>query len=185
MKAINTPATKTLRILDNIMEGNPEWFAKDEHHSASLEFARVGGEYEIITAKFYGNSAHVRKLNFTDIEDALGYLASNRYYNVANKPDEQEQLEVTSRKGDPSPIAEFIGKKLLFYESWNGSFCNITIEQVEQHDDSVIFTGANSYGEKSKIYINDYLIQELLEIGYAESHQEIDHCDVVNRWNIK
>ena len=42
MKATNITASKTLRILNNIIEGYTEWFAKDEHHSASLEYSRIG-----------------------------------------------------------------------------------------------------------------------------------------------
>ena len=93
MKTINTPATKALRILDNIMEGDTEWFAKDEHHSASLEYSRVGGDFEIITAKFYGTGAKVRKLNFTDIDEALGYLAHNHYYNVTGHAEEGHEID--------------------------------------------------------------------------------------------
>ena len=93
MKAINNPTSKALAILDNIMEGHIEWFAKDEHHSASLEYSRVGGDYEIISAKFYGTGAKVRKLNFTDIEDALGYLAHNHFYNVAGHAEEGHAID--------------------------------------------------------------------------------------------
>lgn len=184
MKAINTPTSKALRILDNIMEGYPEWFAKDEHHSASLEYSRVGGDYEIITAKFYGTGAKVRKLNFTDIDDALGYLASNHYYNVAGNPTEEQPTEETQAAEQASPFADLIGRKLLTYDSWNGSSCNITIEEAVQEADSVHFTGTNSYGGKSGIYVDNELLPTLIKTGRAERHQEIDHCDVRKSWKL-
>ena len=178
MKAINTPTSKALRIFDNIMEGYTEWFTKDEHHSASLEFSRIGGDYEIITAKFYGTGVKVRKLNFTDIDEALGYLASNHYYNVAGNPTEEPQLEPAS------PFAHLIGRKLHIYDSWNGSSCNITIEEAEQGTDSVHFTGTNSYGGKSGIYVDNELLSTLIKTGKAERSQEIEHCDVKIIWNL-
>ena len=150
MKEINTPTSKVLRILDNIMEGDTEWFAKDEHHSASLEYSRIGGDYEIITAKFYGTGVKVRKLNFTDIDEALGYL----------------------------------GRKLYTYDSWNGSSCNITIEGAEQESNSVRFTGTNSYGGKSGIYVDNELLPTLIKTGKAERSREIDHCDVKTVWSL-
>ena len=134
MKAINTPTSKALRIFDNIMEGYTEWFTKDEHHSASLEFSRIGGDYEIITAKFYGTGVKVRKLHI--------------------------------------------------YDSWNGSSCNITIEEAEQGTDSVHFTGTNSYGGKSGIYVDNELLPTLIKTGKAERSQEIEHCDVKIIWNL-
>lgn len=184
MKAINTPTSKALRILDNIMEGDTEWFAKDEHHSASLEYSRVGGDYEIITAKFYGTGAKVRKLNFTSIEDVLGYLAHNHYYNVAGNPTEEEPAEEPTTAEPASPFADLIGRKLLAYNSWNGSSCNITIEEVEQSGDEIQFTGTNSYGGKSGICVDKELIPTLIETGSAERRHEIDHCDVKKTWRL-
>lgn len=139
MKAINNPTSKALRILDNIMKGYAEWFAKDEHHSASLEYSRVGGDYEIITAKFYGTGAKVRKLNFTDIDDALGYLAHNHYYNVAAYPTDEEPAEEPATTEPASPFADLIGRKLHTYDSWNGSSCCITIEEAEQEPTRIQF----------------------------------------------
>ena len=94
MKAKNTTTNKALRILENIMEGYPEWFAKDGHHSASLEYTVTVDDYEIITAKFYETGTTVRKLNFVDIDDALSYLASNHYYNVAGFRNSNEKHRV-------------------------------------------------------------------------------------------
>ena len=183
MKAINTIVSKSLRILDNIMEGYTEWFVKDEHHSASLEYTRTGGDYEIITAKFYGTGATVRKLNFIDIDDALGYLANNHYYNVACNPAE-EQVDKQPVTEPASPFAEIIGRKLHSYDSWNGSSCNITIETAEKTTDSVHFTGTNSYGGKSGIYVDNDLVQTLIQTGYAERRREIDHCSVKTTWKL-
>lgn len=183
MKAINTPTSKALRILDNIMEGYTEWFAKDEHHSASLEYSRVGGDNEIFTAKFYGTGAHVRKLNFVDIDDALGYLANNHYYNVASNPTEERAAEMSSAK-PASPFDELIGRKLYSYDSWNGSSCNITIEEAKQETDSVHFVGTNSYGGKSGIYVDNELLPILIKTGKAERSREIDHCNVTTRWKL-
>lgn len=183
MNTTKTTASKALRILDNIMEGYTECFAKDEHHSASLEYTRTGGDYEIITAKFYGTGATVRKLNFVDIDDALGYLTSNHYYNVASNPAEK-QLDEEPTTEPASPFAELIGKKLHTYDSWNGSSCNITIETAEQTTDSVHFTGTNSYGGKSGIFVDNDLVQTLIQTGYAERHREIDHCSVKTSWKL-
>lgn len=186
MKATNTPTSKALRILDNIMEGNSEWFAKDEHHSASLEYARVGGDYEIITAKFYGTGVTVRKLNFVDIDDALGYLASNHYYNVAGfrNPNEEPQPEPEQTTEPASPYAELVGKKLHTYDSWNGSSCTITIEYSEPESGGRRFIGANSYGGQSGIYVPDDMLASLIETGKAEATQEIDHCTVRKTWTL-
>lgn len=171
---------KALRILDNIMEGCPEWFAKDEHHSASLEYSRVGGDYEIFTAKFYGAGATVRKLNFFDIDDALGYLTSNRYYNVASNPAEEPELATEPE----SAYAGLVGAKLHTYDSWNGSSCTITIEDSEPQTNGRRFTGTNSYGGKSEIYVPDNLLPKLIETGEAEMKQEIDHCTVRTTWTL-
>lgn len=184
MKAINTPTSKVLRILDNIMEGDTEWFAKDEHHSASLEYSRIGGDYEIITAKFYGTGVKVRKLNFTDIDETLGYLGHNHYYNVAGNPTEEEPAEEPATTEPASPFADLIGRKLYTYDSWNGSSCNITIEGAEQESNSVRFTGTNSYGGKSGIYVDNELLPTLLKTGKAERSREIDHCDVKTSWSL-
>lgn len=167
MKAINNPTSKALAILDNIMEGYTEWFAKDEHHSASLEYSRVGGDYEIITAKFYGTGAKVRKLNFTDIDDALGYLSHNHYYNVAGNPTEEEPAEELATAEPASPFADLIGRKLHTYDSWNGSSCSITIEEAEQ-----------------EIYVDNELLPTLIKTGHAEESHEIDHCDVKRSWSL-
>ena len=168
------------------MEGYSEWFAKDEHHSASLEYTRVGGDYEIITAKFYGTGATVRKLNFVDIDDALGYLASNHYYNVAGfkNPNEDKKPELESTDEPASPFDELIGRKLYSYDSWNGSSCNITIEEAKQDTDSVHFVGTNSYGGKSGIYVDNELLPTLIKTGEAERSREIDHCNVTTRWKL-
>lgn len=180
MKAINTPTSKALRILDNIMERHTEWFAKDEHHSASLEYSRVGGDCEIFTAKFYGTGAKVRKLNFTDIDDALGYLASNHYYNVASNPQEQPEEPATTEPA--SPYADFIGKKLHSYDSWYGEARTVKIESATEEDKGVRFKGAN--GCRDTIYVGKEYIAELREKGRAEQHQEVDHCDVKTSWTI-
>lgn len=185
MKATNTSTSKALRILDNIMEGYPEWFAKDEHHSASLEYSRVGGDYEIITAKFYGTGAKVRKLNFTDIDDAIGYLGHNHYYNVAGNPTEEEPAEEPATTEPASPFADLIGRKLHTYDSWYGSSCTITIEDSEPETNGRRFTGTNSYGGKSGIYVPDDLLPKLIETGEAEMKQEIDHCTVRTTWTLK
>lgn len=184
MKAINNPTSKALAILDNIMEGYTEWFAKDEHHSASLEYSRVGGDYEIITAKFYGTGATVRKLNFTDIDDALGYLAHNHYYNVAGNPTEEEPAEEPATAEPASPFAELIGRKLHTYDSWNGSSCCITIEEAEQETNAVRFIGTNSCRGKSEIYVDNELLPTLIKTGHAEESHEIDHCDVKRSWSL-
>lgn len=184
MKAINTPTSKALRILDNIMEGDTEWFAKDEHHSASLEYSRVGGDFEIITAKFYGTGVKVRKLNFTDIDDALGYLAHNHYYNVAGNPTDEEPAEEPATAEPASPFADLIGRKLHRYDSWYGSSCDITIEEAKQERDSVYFTGTDSYGGKSGIYVDNELLPTLIKTGSTERSQEVDHCDVKVRWSL-
>ena len=178
MKAINTPTSKALRILDNIMEGHPEWFAKDEHHSASLEYSRVGGDCEIFTAKFYGTGAKVRKLNFTDIDDALGYLASNHYYNVASNPAEEPEPATEPE----SAYAELVGAKLHTYDTWNGNSCAITIEDSKPGANGRRFTGTNNYGGKSIIYVPDDLLPKLIKTGEAEMKQEIDHCTVKTKW---
>lgn len=186
MKAINTPTSKALRILDNIMEGDTEWFVKDEHHSASLEYTRIKGDYEIFTAKFYGTGAHVRKLNFVDIDDALGYLASNHYYNVASNPAEEESEEPATAE-PASPFAELIGRKLHTYDSWNGSSTTIAIETIEHLVDhcSIKFTGTNSWGKEESVYIDECFIPELILTGEAERKQEIDHCDVRTTWTLQ
>lgn len=184
MKAINTTTSKALRILDNIMEGDTEWFAKDEHHSASLEYNRVGGDFEIITAKFYGTGAKARKLNFTDIDEALGYLAHNHYYNVAGNPTEEESAEEPVTTEPASPFADLIGRKLHTYDSWAGSSCNITIEEAEQETNAVRFIGTNSYGGKSGIYVDNELLPTLIKTGHAEESHEIDHCNVKRSWNL-
>lgn len=188
MKAITTTASKALRILDNIMEGCTEWFAKDEHHSASLEYSRVGGDYEIITAKFYGTGATVRKLKFVDIDDALGYLASNHYYNVAGNPAEEPKPEVEPEpEAKPAPYSELIGMKLHKYDTWNGGSTTITIETTEHSADSssVKFTGTNNWGKEESIYIAECLIPELILTGGAELKQEIDHCTVRKTWTLQ
>lgn len=79
---------KTLRIFENIMEGYPEWFIKDEDNYASLEFRRGHRENDIYTLKLR-SMAHslVTTLVFSDIDDALGYLESNRFFNVLRKPE--------------------------------------------------------------------------------------------------
>ena len=180
MKAINNPTSKALAILDNIMEGYTEWFAKDEHHSASLEYSRVGGDYEIITAKFYETGAKVRKLHFTDIDDALGYLAHNHYYNVAGNPTKEEPATTEPA----SPFADLIGRKLHTYDSWNGNSYYITIEGAEQETNAVRFIGTNSYGGKSGIYVDNELLPTLMKTGHAEETDEIDHCDVKRSWSL-
>lgn len=184
MKAINTSTSKALRILDNIMEGDTEWFAKDEHHSASLEYSRVGGDYEIITAKFYGTGAKVRKLNFTDIEDALGYLGHNHYYNVARNPTEEEPAEESATAEPASPFADLIGRKLHTYNSWDGITHTITIEAAEQLKDSVRFTGKGDWERQTEIYVDNKHLPTLIKTGKAERHQEIDHCDVKTSWSL-
>lgn len=178
MKATNITASKTLRILNNIIEGYTEWFAKDEHHSASLEYSRIGGDYEIFTAKFYGTGASVRKLNFVDIDDAIGYLDSNRYYNVASNPAEESEPATEPE----SAYAGLVGAKLHTYDSWDGSSCAITIEDSEPETNGRRFTGTNSYGGKSRIYVPDDLLPKLIETGEAEMRQEIDHCTVITKW---
>lgn len=184
MKALNTPTSKALIILDNIMKGHTEWFAKDGHHSASLEDSKDGGDFEIYTAKFYETGAKVRKLYFTDIDDALGYLAHNHYYNVANNPTEEEPAEAPAAAEPDSPFADLIGRKLNTYDTWCGNGFNITIEGFEQESDGVNFTGTNRYGEKSKIYVNNELLPTLIKTGHAESSHEIDHCNVKRSWNL-
>lgn len=187
MKAANIPTSKSLRILDNIMEGYREWFTKDEHNGAYLIFTRTDDGNEIITAKFFGKENCFRKLNFVDIDEALGYLAHNHYYNVTGDPREQTQVEPSKplKTIKNSPFCEFIGKKLYSHDSWNGSSCNITIEGATQETDSVHFVGTNSYEGKSGIYVDNNLIQTLLETGKAERHREIDHCNVVTTWQLK
>lgn len=181
MKATNITASKTLRILNNIIEGYTEWFAKDEHHSASLEYSRVGGDHKIFTAKFYGNGATVRKLNFFDIDDTLGYLTSNHYYNVASNPAEESEPATEPK----SEYTGLVGAKLHTYDSWDGSSCTITIEDSEPEPNGRRFTGSNSYGGKSGIYVPDDLLPKLIETGEAEMKQEIDHCAVITKWTIK
>lgn len=184
MEAINNPTSKALRILDNIMEGDTEWFAKDEHHCASLEYSRVGGDYEIFTAKFYGTGATVRKLNFTDIDDALGYLAHNHFYNVAGNPTEEVPVEEPATVEPASPFAELIGRKLREFDSWYGITHTITIEAAQQLKDSVRFTGKGDWERQAEIYVDNELIPTLIETGKAERHQEIDHCDVKTNWSL-
>lgn len=176
MIAVNTPTSKALRILDNIMEGNTEWFAKDEQHNASLEFAKQKGDYEIITAKFYRAAACVRKLNFVDIDDAIGYLADNHYYNVAGKPTEEPATTAEAR----CPFAGFIGKQLHVYDSWYGDSRKITIRKAEKSGNRVRFTETDN----NLISVPEEYIQDLLQTGYAEYVTEVDHCNVTTRWNL-
>lgn len=79
-------------------------------------------------------------------------------------------------------FAATIGRKMSIYDSWNGNSMTITVESAKQLSNSVLFTGSNSWGGKSGIYVNNDCISSLVLTGEAEYHNEIDHCDVITRF---
>lgn len=80
-----------------------------------------------------------------------------------------------------NPFAEFIGKKLHYYDSWNGNSCDITIEDAEQYVGGVFFSGA---GSKYGISVDDEVLDTLLKTGKAERCREINHCMVRSTWKL-
>lgn len=77
------------------------------------------------------------------------------------------------------------GKTLHTYCSWNGSSATIVVEKVELFSNSACFSGKNSFGGKSGIYVELEYLKELLEKGRVSKHNTIDHCDIVTSWEIK
>nr|DAL02862.1 MAG TPA: hypothetical protein [Caudoviricetes sp.] len=84
-----------------------------------------------------------------------------------------------------SIIAATAGRKMFTYDSWDGSSMTITVESAEQISDSVLFTGSNSWGGKSGIYVNNDCVAQLILTGEAEHHNEVDHCDVRTKFTLK
>lgn len=82
-------------------------------------------------------------------------------------------------------IKKTVGHKLHTYDTWYGSSMTITVENAEQHSDSVVFTGTNSWGGKSGIYVNNECVKTLIRTGEAEKYNEVDHCDVRTTWSLK
>lgn len=81
--------------------------------------------------------------------------------------------------------AKTVGRKLHSYDTWNGSSMTITVETAELTSDSVLFKGANSWGNKSGIYVGKDYVKTLIKTGEAVRHNEIDHCDVRTTWTLK
>lgn len=78
-----------------------------------------------------------------------------------------------------------IGRKLHTYDTWNGSSMTIHVENAELQYDSVLFTGTNSWGGKSGIYVDKDFVKPLIKNGEAVKHNEVDHCDVRTTWSLK
>jgi hypothetical protein len=81
--------------------------------------------------------------------------------------------------------AKTVGRKLHTYDTWNGSSMTITVEAAELQTNSVLFTGTNSWGGKSGIYVNKEFVKSLIKTGEAVRHNEVDHCDVRTTWSLK
>ena len=184
METTTAHTNEDLLLLESIMEGNIEWFVKDGTPRAALSYSTTNQGYETITVKYSPpGSTRIIKLNFTDIDEALVWLAANGLHRD-NEPGEEELSKNTGAVDPAAPFAEFMGMKLHSYDSWTGSSCNITIEEAVQGTASVHFTGSNRYGGKSGIFVDNDLVEDLLKYGYAERIQEIDHCNVITRWNL-
>lgn len=84
-----------------------------------------------------------------------------------------------------SIAAATIGRKMHTYDSWNGSSMTITVESAEQLSNSVLFTGSNSWGGKSGIYVNNNCVAPLILNGKAEHHNKIERCDVCKEFTLK
>ena len=82
-------------------------------------------------------------------------------------------------------IAKTAGRKLHTYDTWNGSSMTITVENAEMQANSVLFTGTNSWGGKSGIYVDKEFVKPLIKTGEAVKHNEVDHCDVRTTWSLK
>ena len=77
-----------------------------------------------------------------------------------------------------------IGRRLSIYDTWNGSSVSIHIEKAVLSSQGVFFTGTNSWGGKSGIYVDKEFLKTLIENGEAVKHNEIDHCDVRTKWSL-
>ena len=81
-------------------------------------------------------------------------------------------------------IRKTVGRRLSTYDTWNGSSMSIHIENAELASESVLFTGTNSWGGKSGIYVDKEFLKTLIKNGEAVKHNEIDHCDVRTTWSL-
>lgn len=108
----------------------------------------------------------------------------NKAIKVRTTPEEVETKGMETIYKIASIIAATVGRKLHTYDSWNGSSMTITVEDAEQLTDSVKFTGPNAWGGKSGIYVHNNCIVSLVLTGKAERYSTVDHCDVVERYEL-
>lgn len=83
-------------------------------------------------------------------------------------------------------ITNIFGAHLSKTDGWNGDFSHIKINGIRFDKDSkeYIFSGLSCWNTEAKIYIPAAVINELLETGSATTSSEIDHCTIVDKFEL-
>lgn len=78
-----------------------------------------------------------------------------------------------------------IGLKLHYYDGWYGNCTDITVESVSEKQDCIVFSGETKWGKEKSIWVNKEHIDQLLKTGRCEHHNEIERCDIENRYQFE
>lgn len=135
-----------------------------------------------------GRRAYGRLIKFTE---ALGELKLIDSVDLCKKFDQiVDAIRIRNGYWDfnnnqVSEIAKVtLGKKLYVYDSWNGSSMTITIEDIKIQQDTIQFIGQNAWGNKSGIFVDLTLIEELLATGQAEKSLVLEGCSCKTVWKL-
>ena len=77
------------------------------------------------------------------------------------------------------------GKRLSFYDSWDGHLSIIEIENAYIGDSETMFVGVNQWGKQDRIYITNRLVDDLLWDGHARETQIVEYCNVIKQYELK
>lgn len=78
----------------------------------------------------------------------------------------------------------FVGKKVSYYNSFNGSCVAIKVEEARHPEGYIEISGKNQWGNHSTISIPESAYYSLITKGNASIEDEIDHCYVHKDFSI-
>ena len=83
-------------------------------------------------------------------------------------------------------ITNIFGAHLCKTNGWNGDFSHIKIDGIrfDKESQEYIFSGLTYWKIEVKIYVPAVIINELLETGSAIISTEIDHCTIVDKFEL-
>ena len=77
-----------------------------------------------------------------------------------------------------------IGRKLYMYDSFTGTSSMITVSNVEYRGCNAYFPGTDAWGNISGIFVEENLIEQLINDGKTVEPHEVERCRADVEWEL-